>query len=192
MSKDLELFKFARLYLGEENWDLIKKTSEKELNLFKKHAIDLSTSYIVIGNADILNKYRAFYLTRCVKNRPLYMQCSMHKYAEELTSDTKDEYGLNIDQDLIFLYLHKYNISTLGNSEKWLMETTLNRVADRNREGLVTIILSEVRAPLLESSGELKVINLSGIITSTNQKEALKELLYEDTKSNSSEFTCFD
>ena len=179
MSKDIELFKFIRLYLGEENWDFLKKTSESELALFKKYPMDLTKSYIIFGSENLLNKFRAFYLTRCIKTRPIYSQYSMHRYAEELSSDTKDEYGLNVDQDLIFLYLHQYNIPSFGNAEKWLMETTLNKVADRNRDGLITIILSEVKAPMLSSSGELKVINLSKTVAAATQREAAEKVIEE-------------
>lgn len=165
MSENLELFKFARLYLGQTNWSNLKKTSNAEHALFQEVPIDLKKSYIVYGSADILGKFKAFYLTRCLKTRPLYMQCFITDYANELSSGTKDEYGLNVDQDLIFLYIHEHSISTLGRSEAWLVETTLNKVTSRNRDGLVTIILSEIKCPNLEKSKELQVINLSKTIT---------------------------
>jgi hypothetical protein len=173
MSENLELFKFARLYLGQTNWKNLKDTSKAELELFQKEPIDLTKSYIVYGNKDLLNKFKAFYLTRCLKTRPLYMQCYVTDYASELTSSTKDEYGLNVDQDLIFLYIHKHSISTLGKSETWLTETILNKVASRNRDGLITIILSEIRVPLLEDTTEIEVINLSEVIVKENMKTIL-------------------
>ena len=174
MSKNLELFKFARLYLGHDNWESLKKTTDSELSLFQKYPVDLNKSYIVYGTRDLLNKFKAFYLTRCLKTRPLYMQCFVTDYANELTTGTKDEYGLNVDQDLVFLYIHKHSISTLGRSETWLTETILNKVASRNRDGLVTIILSEIKAPSLEDTVELGVINLSEVIVTETKKEALK------------------
>ena len=180
MSKNLELFKFARLYLGQTNWENLKKTSEKELALFQKYPINLEKSYIVYGSADMLKKFKAFYLTRCLKTRPLYMQCFITDYANELSSDTKDEYGLNVDQDLIFLYVHEHSVSTLGKSETWLMETTLNKVTSRNRDGLVTIILSEIKLPTLESSRELGVINLKGVVAAKSKEEALKSMTTPD------------
>lgn len=176
MSKNLELFKFARLYLGQVNWENLRKTTDKELALFQKTPIDLKKSYIVYGNKDLLNKFKSFYLTRCLKTRPLYMQCFITDYASELTTGTKDDYGLNVDQDLIFLYIHKHSISTLGRSETWLTETVLNKVASRNRDGLVTVILSETRVPLLEDSAEIEVINLSEVVT----KETVRTILSKD------------
>ena len=97
----------------------------------------------------------------------------MDDYANALSSSTKDEFGLNVDQDLIFLYKNNHEYS-FGNSEAWLAETTLNKIANRNREGLVTIVLSEIRMPVLEESGELEVINLAGGATSIAAKKILE------------------
>ena len=72
--ENIELFKFTRLYLGQYNWEFLRKIQESELNLFKKFDINLNKSYIVYGNNDLLNKFKAFYLTRCIKKRPLYSQ----------------------------------------------------------------------------------------------------------------------
>ena len=176
MNENLELFKFTRLYLGQSNWEYMQNSSEGELKLFKKFPINLKCSYIVYGNKDLLNKFKAFYLTRCLKSRPLYAQFFITDYANELMSNTKDEYGLNIDQDLIFLYIHRHSVSTLGRSETWLTETILNKVSSRNRDGLVTIILSEVKVPLLEDSSEIEVINLSEV----HIKEGMRTILNRD------------
>lgn len=183
MSENLELLKFTRLYLGQSNWELIKKTSEKELALFQKTPIDLTKSYLVLGDKNMLNKYRAFFLTRCIKKRPLYAQYAMYDYANELSSSTKDEFGLNVDMDLIFLYRHKHQL-TIGKSEDWLIETTLNKVANRNRDGLVTVILSEIRMPTLEISGELEVVNLSGAVIGERKEFVLNKMKTEGTTSS--------
>ena len=185
MSENLELFKFARLYLGQANWENLKKTSDKELASFQKAQVDIKQSYIVYGNKDLLDKFKAFYLTRCLKSRPLYMQCFVTDYANELMSSTKDEYGLNVDQDLVFLYIHKHSISTLGRSETWLTETILNKVASRNRDGLITVILSEVRVPSLEDSSELKVINLSNVATKGSTKIPTSSFINGEVNANS-------
>lgn len=184
--KNLELFKFTRLYLGQNNWEFLKKITKGELQLFQKFPIDLNKSYIVYGNEELLNKFKAFYLTRCVKKRPLYSQYFILEYASTLSTNTKDEYGLNVDQDLIFLYRHNH-MQTLGNSETWLLETILNKVAERNREGLVTVILSEQRMSFLEESKEFEVINLSEVITNKTLKEALETIKADED--NSSEGT---
>ena len=108
------------------------------------------------------------------------MQCYIDEYASALMSNTKDEYGLNIDQDLIFLYIHEYSVSELGRSEAWLTGAILNKVASRNRDGLVTIILSEVKIPSLATSPELEVINLSDVVI----KEGMKAILSKEKFAN--------
>lgn len=184
MTDNLELLKFTRLYLGQTNWELIKRTSEGELKLFQKFPIDLSKSYIVLGTEDLLNKYRAFFLTRCLKKRPLYAQYSMHDYASELSSPIKDDGGLNVDMDLIFLYRHRHLLA-LGRSEEWLEETVLNKVANRNRDGLVTVILSEVHMPALEHSEEMKIIDFLGVVTNERKEQVLKKMQIKRTSSSS-------
>lgn len=160
MTKNLELLKHIGRYLGKVNWKLAKETSAAELKLFQRVPIDIDKSYFVFGDSKILLKFKTFYLTRCVKKRPRYMQCSIDEYASELWSSSNDDFGLNLDEELIFLYRHE-NALTVGKSEKWLIETILNKITDRNRNGLVTIILSEIRIPDLEKSGELEFVNLS-------------------------------
>lgn len=184
MTENLELLKFTRLYLGQTNWELIKKTSERELKLFQKKPIDIDKSYLVLGTEDLLKKYRAFFLTRCIKKRPLYAQYSMHDYATELSSGIRDDGGLNVDMDLIFLYRHKHQMVT-DKAEDWLVETVLNKVANRNRDGLTTVILSEIGMPTLESSGELIVVNLSGAAVNGRKEYVLKKIKAEGTSDSS-------
>ena len=163
MRDNRDLHKQVRLYLGKSNWDYIAKTTEAEKALFKKQNIDLSKSYIVYGTRSLLLKFKTFYLTRCVKTKPLYMQCYADDYASALSSKTPDDFGLNVDQELIFLYIHEYSISEIGNSGAWLASTILNKVASRSRDGLVTIILSEWKVPSLAQSPELNVIDFFNI-----------------------------
>ena len=184
MSENLELIKFIRLYLGQNNYENLKKISKEEFEIFKKVPINLDKSYFIFGNTELLNKYKAFYLTRCVKKRPLYSQYFMDEYAQALSSATKDEFGLNVDQDLIFLYKNNHEYS-FGNSEAWLRETVLNKVSNRNRDGLITVILSELRMPILEESDELEFINLaseySSVITrNVLNSTSIKELVDGD------------
>ena len=171
----VELFKQIRLYLGTDNWEKMKETSESELLLFKKFDININKSYYVKGNQDILNKFKSFYLTRCLKKHPLYTTCSLYEYAEGMTSADKDEYGLSVSKDLLFLYMHKHG-SFLGNSRVWLTETVINRIADRNRKGLVTVILSEMSMTEFEDCGEMDIIDLGGSIVSSRVAEACKEV----------------
>lgn len=164
-----ELFKYARLYLGMENWEFMKKTTPTELKMFQDTNVDIESSYFVKGNELILKKFKAFYLTRCLKKRPLYTQCSIYDYADGLSSADKDEFGLNVSKDLLFLYMHCH-MTDLGRSRQWLTSTVVNKVADRNRIGLVTVILSEVNVPEFEDCGELKVVDFGGVITKAIMK----------------------
>ena len=174
-AKLIELCKYVRLYLGPDNWAAIKATTEKEHLLFQKHDLIPHTSYFVKGKRDLLNKFKAFFLTRCLKERPLYVQCSFYEYVEGLSSADKDEFGLNVSKDLLFLYLHKH-MYEVGRSRQWFVESAINRIADRNRAGLVTVILSEIGVPEIEECGEMKVINLGG----AQSLETVKEILEED------------
>ncbi len=164
----VDLFKYARLYLGPDNWEFIRKTSKEELLIFQSIDLNTSDSYFVKGNNSLLNKFKAFYLTRCLKKKPLYTQCSIYEYADGVCSADKDEFGLGVAKDLLFLYMHEH-ISSIGNSRKWLTETVVNRIADRNRIGLVTVILSETKVPEFEECGELKIIDLSSAQTSSSK-----------------------
>ena len=174
-TQDAELLEFTEKYLGEYNWNFFNKITKDELKLFQKFPIDVNQSYLVYGNTELLNKFKAFYLTRCVKKRPIYSQYFILEYAETLSGNTKDEFGLGIDQDLIFLYRHNH-MQTLGNSETWLRETILNKIAERNRDGLVTIILSEQRMQTLENCGELSVINLSKVVLNKTIQEVTQSI----------------
>ena len=175
MNRDcIELAEYTRLYLGKVNWDLMRATTSEEQKLFLKFPLDMSQSYFVYGTEEILNKFRAFYLTRCVihKMRPLYMQYSLHEYTSALCAETPDTLEMNLDIELLFLYKHRH-LFKVGHSDEWLNETVLSKVADRNRDKLVTIILSEVWMKALEASGEFKIINL---LNSSEKRECIKSM----------------
>ena len=175
MRDNSNLHKQIRLYLGKTNWDYIAKTTEAEKKLFQEQSINLSESYIVYGNRNLLLKFKTFYLTRCIKSKPLYSQCYIDDYMNTLKADTKDDYELNIDSDLLFLYIHEHSIPKYEKYEAWLTGAVLNKVASRNRDGLVTIILSEVKIPSLATSPELRVINFLEVTMKKEVKAALSE-----------------
>lgn len=158
--QDRELLKQVRLYLGKENWDILLKITKKEMNFFKTFPLNMSKTYFVIGKRNTLEKFRAFYLTRSVKNKPIYRQYHMYEYASVLSGSIEDS-GLIVDVELLFLDRHNQTYE-LGNTDKWLNEVILSKVADRNRDRLVTVILSEIPMPTLENSGEFEIINLIG------------------------------
>jgi hypothetical protein len=159
-SNKTELFKYTRMYLGPDNWEYMRKTTQAELKLFQSYNLDLETSYFVRGNEDLLKKFKAFYLTRCLKKRPLYTQCSLYEFVENSTGADKDEFGLNISKELLFLYMHEHPVK-IGRSEEFRSSFVISKAADRNRQGLVTIILSEIEVKDFEKCGEFEVIDLS-------------------------------
>ena len=182
MDKKKEIEIQGKDFLGDYYWALYQKIklNKKEFELFKKFPIDVNKSYLVYGSTDLLEKFKAFYLTRCTKKRPRYAQFFIREYAETLSGNTKDEFGLGVDFELLFIYRHNH-MQTIGNSELWLCETVLNKIAERNRDGYVTILLSEQRMPILEDCGELEVINLSKVVLNKTIQEVAQEMASKAT-----------
>ena len=177
MDEKKELEGQGKDFLGDYYWALYQKIklNKKEFELFKKFPIDVNKSYLVYGNTDLLEKFKAFYLTRCIKKRPRYAQFFIREYAETLSGNTKDEFGLGVDFELLFIYRHNH-MQTIGNSELWLCETVLNKIAERNRDGWVTVVLSEQRMPILEKCGELEIINLSKVVLNQTIQEVTQDM----------------
>ena len=192
MKDKKELTKQILLYLGKENAKWLLERTEKEKKLLNGLNLNLKKSYIVYGNKDILSKFKAHYLAINVKSHCTYGQYYVDEYVNSITSPTKDDYGLNIDQDLVFIYVHEYSISTIGNTELWITGVILNKVANRNRSGLVTIILSEARIPLLDKSSELEVINLSKVVKMETIQEAAKEIKLSSSGTSNPSRTMFE
>lgn len=189
--QDLELMKQIRLYIGKENWSLARhKTTDKEKTLLKSLSFDITKSCFVFGKEDMLNKFRAFFLIRCAcaKLRPTFSQYSMNEYASVLSSGVRDDFGLNIDIELLFLYKHRH-VYEIGKSNDWLNETILSKVADRNRDKLVTVVLSETRMPILESSGEFQIINLAGVLYTEEKKKAIEQRMQNGVGATNQEYT---
>ena len=147
-------------YLGEKERDILKTIDKDTLKLFIQQRIKLETSYIVKGSRKLLEQFRAYYLAISNKGvtRLKYGSYMLTEYASQLSnSDMAND--LVVDE-LLFLYAHKNDID-LGNSETWLAKTIVNSIANRNRKNYATIILSERNLPLIEPSGEAKVIDLT-------------------------------
>ena len=157
-------------YLGEENLKLIKSLTKEEYEKFKKLDIDPSKSYFVKGNREKLDKFMAFFLTKCVYERPSYMKIMLKEYIEGyLEKHDEGTFLLGADKQLLFLYLHK-ETSGIGNTDAWIGTSTLDKTANRNRKGLTTVVLSERTFDLLESSSEFTVIKLGGAVISESTK----------------------
>ena len=163
-------------YLGEDNLKLIRSLTEGELAKLKSYKINPSQSYFVKGSKEKLDKFMAYFLAKCVYSRPSYMKIMLKEYIEGYL-DRHDEgtFLLGADKQLLFLYLHK-EVSGIGNTDAWIGTSTLDKVANRNRKGLVTVVLSERTFDILEESSEFKVIQLGGATITESVKRVAKSL----------------
>lgn len=161
-------------YLGEDTIRVIKSLSKKEYSLLKKLNVDPKKSYFVKGSRENLEKFMAYFLTKCVYDRPSFMKIMLKEYIDGyLEKNDEGTFLLGADKPLLFLYLHK-ETSGIGNTDAWLGASTLDKVANRNRKGLATVVLSERNFKMFEDSSEFITIGLGGEITSKSVEEALK------------------
>lgn len=160
-------------YLGEKEKEVLKTLDKNTLKLFISKKIKPYTSYYVRGTEKLLRQFKAYYLVCCNKEEErLKYGLQMLTERVKLLSgyDLTDNIGVD---EILFIYAHK-NDMDLGNSETWLAKTIINDVANRNRKGYVTIILSERDLDLVKASGELVPINLSVKGTKETEEEANK------------------
>ena len=147
-------------FLGEKEIEVLKTLTPDILRMFMSKKIRLDTSYYIRGTRKLLTQFKAFYLASCLKGvvRPKYSLQMITERASLLCNGSTDDIVVD---EVLFLYAHKNDID-LGNSETWLAKTIVNDVANRNRKGYVTIILSERDLEGIKASGELKFIRLTG------------------------------
>lgn len=145
-------------YLGEKEKAILATLTPPVLKLFMSKKIKLDKSYYVKGTRSLLNKFKAFYLATCLKetNRPKYSLQMISDRAQMLSGGAVEELGAD---EVLFLYAHKVG-KDLGKSEEWLAKTIINDVANRNRKGYVTIVLTERDIDLIRDCGELTPIYL--------------------------------
>lgn len=146
-------------YLGEKEKEVLRTLTPSVLKLFMSKRIKLDKSYYVRGSRDLLNKFKAFYLATCLKevNRPKYSLQMISDRAQILSGGAIEELGAD---EVLFLYAHKVG-KDIGKSEEWLAKTIINDIANRNRKGYVTIVLSERSIELIKDCGELIPIFLN-------------------------------
>lgn len=167
-------------YLGEKEKEVLKTLTPSVLKLFMSKRIKLDKSYYVRGNRDLLSKFKAFYLASCLKevNRPKYSMQMISDRAQILSGGAIEELGAD---EVLFLYAHKVG-KDLGKSEEWLAKTIINDIANRNRKGYVTIVLTERSIELIQDCGELipiylnpKQISTNGTTTATKSNSVKKK-----------------
>jgi len=172
-------------YLGETEKNILKTIDKNTLKFFLSKKIKLGVSYIIKGSPEKLKQFKAFYLALCNKGatRLKYGSYMISEYASELTNP--ELAGDLVVDELMFLYSHKNDID-LGNSETWLAKTIINFVANRNRKGYTTIILTERNLPMIKDSNELNYISLKDLCNANNIKNTItKDNSVKVTKSSS-------
>ena len=161
------------IYLGEENLEILKSITPAEYKKFKSFNLEPSnSSYYVKGNRESLLKFKAFFIALCAYERYSYSTFMLKDYIEGLAEKNDDlSFLAGAERELLFLYLHGESSGT-GNSEVWLASATVDKIANRKRNGLVTVVLSERNFPIIEASEDLEVINLTTVKVSKSRNMA--------------------
>ena len=148
-------------YLGEREKEVLKTLTLPTIKMFIKKKVRLNTSYYVYGSRKRLAQFKAFYLLSCLKEpaRPKYSLQMISERVKSLFNDSPDDIGVD---DILFIYVHK-NDTGYGKTDDWVTSTIINDVANRNRKGYVTIVLSERPLPELANCGELKPVYLDTV-----------------------------
>ena len=179
-----EIIESFECYLGEKNLKNLRKITLKERELYEKLLPSIGNAYFVKGKGSSLKKFKAYFLARCLAKRYESATFMLKDYVTGLTEKNDDElFTAGVEKELLFLYLHR-EVSGWGNTDNWLASTTIDKVANRKRKGLKTVILSERDFPLLETSKELKVINIGGAETAQRAEEVLQKMQGNDNNNN--------
>ena len=175
MSKDSSLREEISAYLGRKRTKVLDNLSQEDWEKLKNLEVSPTKSYFIKGSRSSLKKFEAYFLFLCAYNKPLYHKYLITEYAERLSKPATDALDdlIGVDKELIILYMHNVQVG-VGNSVNWLVTTVLNKVANRNREGNVTIILSERDFIPFQDSKELINIDLGGATRSVQVEDALK------------------
>ena len=171
------------IYLGEENLKYLQSITSVEYKKFKSLNLNPTESYFVKGSRKILQKFKAFFIAICAYERYSYSTFMLRDYVEGLAEKEDDlSFLAGAERELLFLYLHGESSGT-GNTETWLASITVDKIANRKRKGLVTVILSERSFPIIESSEDVIVINLEN--TKISKSRSLSEETYRKNKERS-------
>ena len=182
MVDSADLRKEISAYLGTKRTKILDKFTKEDWKFFKDIELDLNESYFVKGDKTKLLKFEAYYLFICAYRKPLYKNYMLTDYANILSSSNSDDYDdVGVDRELVILYMHDLPTG-VGNSVGWLTVTILNKVANRNRQGNKTIILSERSFIPFQDSKEFKVIDLGGAAVASQAAEVAKEVVNENSQ----------
>ena len=171
-------------YLGTDRTKILDNFKDDDWKKFQGLHVNPKCSYFVKGSPKRLKKFEAYFLFLCAYKKPLYNRYLIEEYKDILTAPMKanseelDEIGS--DRELIFLYMHNVEMG-VGNTTGFVTVTILNKIANRNRQGNVTVVLSERDFPAFQNTAELKVIDLGGA-SITAQASAIVENIVKKSK----------
>ena len=160
-------------YLGEDNLKYLKSITKEEYELFISLNINTKKSYFVKGTTKLLKKFRAYFIALCSIQRYSYSTVMLKEYVVGLSDKDDDLSSIMGAEELLFMYLHGES-SGVGGTDAWIGATAVDRIANRKRKGLVTVVLSERSFPYIENSREVKVIDLGGAIKAVSIEEAVQ------------------
>jgi hypothetical protein len=150
------------------------------------------TAYFIKGAPSMLKKFKAFFITRCVKERYDYSSMMLKDYIEGITDKNEDELFIaGIGRSLIFLYLHG-EVAGIGNTDNWMGAAALDRMVNRKREGLITVLLSERNFPQIEGSEEVTKIDLGGALAAIRAENAIQNIRAREDDNDSGVTTVYD
>ena len=163
-------------YLGKYAL-VFKEFTTKDYELFQRVLPKVEkTAYLVKGSQEILRKFKAYFIIKCVMDRYEYSSFMLKDYIEGLSTRNDNELFLaGVSKELLFLYLHHESSGT-GGTENWIATATLDRMVNRKREGLITVLLSERTFPIIEKSKEVTVISLGGAKRVADTKAAIDDI----------------
>ena len=133
----------------------------------------------------MLKKFRAYFIALCSIQRYSYSTVMLKEYVAGL-ADKDDDVTMMGVEELLFMYLHG-EISGVGGTDAWIGATAVDRIANRKRKGLVTVVLSERAFPYIEGSKEVKVIDLGGATKVVTVEDAVQAVKNREAEGNTSD-----
>ena len=164
MTSDSELRAEISAYLGEKRTKILDHLSQAEWEDFRSREINTKKSYFVKGSRPKLKKFEAYFLFLCAYAKPLYKKYLFEEYARILSAPITEDLNedeIGIDRELVILHIHDVQMG-VGNTTGFYTVTVLNKVANRNRQGNRTLVLSERDFPVFQNTDELVYIDLGG------------------------------
>ena len=198
MTDNSDLKEEILVYLGKGRSKVLKTLTKDDWTNFSKLRINPKKSYFVKGSPEKLKKFEAYFLFLCAYRKPLFKKYLLEDYVQILSSpangNSEDLNDISIDKELILLYMPNMALG-FGNTDGWVTVTILKKVANRNRQGNTTLILSERNFFPFQNTPELISIDIGGSAYNYQCEEivgavnASKEKKSEDGATSSSSVT---